>query len=102
MQLACLDLEGVLVPEVWIAVAEAAGIAELRLRLGGQPRTQLVAQRIPARNHHPARAHRVRPMLGRLRQRPFERQRRGARSLHVGPRPHRPGLERLKPANRYF
>ena len=31
MQLACLDLEGVLVPEVWIAVAEATGIAELRL-----------------------------------------------------------------------
>ena len=31
MQLACLDLEGVLVPEIWIAVAEATGIDELRL-----------------------------------------------------------------------
>lgn len=31
MQLACLDLEGVLVPEVWIAVAEATGIEDLRL-----------------------------------------------------------------------
>ncbi|MGI5952209.1 MAG: bifunctional phosphoserine phosphatase/homoserine phosphotransferase ThrH [Brooklawnia sp.] len=31
MQLACLDLEGVLVPEVWIAVAEHTGIEELRL-----------------------------------------------------------------------
>ncbi len=31
MQLACLDLEGVLVPEIWIAVAEHTGIPELRL-----------------------------------------------------------------------
>jgi phosphoserine/homoserine phosphotransferase len=29
--LACLDLEGVLVPEIWIGVAERSGIAELRL-----------------------------------------------------------------------
>jgi phosphoserine/homoserine phosphotransferase len=29
--IACLDLEGVLVPEVWIAVAEKTGIPELRL-----------------------------------------------------------------------
>jgi phosphoserine / homoserine phosphotransferase len=27
----CLDLEGVLVPEIWIAVAERTGIADLRL-----------------------------------------------------------------------
>lgn len=31
MDLACLDLEGVLVPEIWIAVADATGIEELRL-----------------------------------------------------------------------
>ena len=30
MQLACLDLEGVLVPEIWINVAERTGIDELR------------------------------------------------------------------------
>ena len=30
MEVACLDLEGVLVPEVWINVAERTGIAELR------------------------------------------------------------------------
>lgn len=29
--LACLDLEGVLVPEIWITVAEKTGIKELRL-----------------------------------------------------------------------
>ena len=31
MLLACLDLEGVLVPEIWINVAERTGIQELRL-----------------------------------------------------------------------
>ncbi|MCG8453614.1 MAG: bifunctional phosphoserine phosphatase/homoserine phosphotransferase ThrH [Spirochaetales bacterium] len=31
MKLVCLDLEGVLVPEIWIAVAERTGIEELKL-----------------------------------------------------------------------
>ena len=31
MEIACLDLEGVLVPEVWIAVAEHTGIEALKL-----------------------------------------------------------------------
>lgn len=31
MHLVCLDLEGVLVPEIWISFSEATGIAELRL-----------------------------------------------------------------------
>ena len=30
MEIACLDLEGVLVPEVWINVADRTGIEELR------------------------------------------------------------------------
>ena len=31
MELACLDLEGVLIPEIWIEFAERTGIEELRL-----------------------------------------------------------------------
>ena len=31
MYVTCLDLEGVLVPEIWIAFAEETGIEELRL-----------------------------------------------------------------------
>ena len=31
MYITCLDLEGVLVPEIWIAFAEETGIPELRL-----------------------------------------------------------------------
>ena len=30
MELACLDLEGVLIPEIWIAFAEKTNIPELR------------------------------------------------------------------------
>ena len=31
MKVVCLDLEGVLVPEIWIAFAESTGIEELRM-----------------------------------------------------------------------
>src|SRR6185436_1261692 len=35
--IACLDLEGVLVPEIWINVAERTGIAELRRTTRDEP-----------------------------------------------------------------
>ena len=34
MKIVCLDLEGVLVPEIWINVAERTGIEELRRTTG--------------------------------------------------------------------
>lgn len=37
MNIVCLDLEGVLVPEIWIAFAEAAGIPELRRTTRDEP-----------------------------------------------------------------
>jgi phosphoserine/homoserine phosphotransferase len=37
MRLVCLDLEGVLVPEIWIAFSEAAGINELRRTTRDEP-----------------------------------------------------------------
>jgi phosphoserine/homoserine phosphotransferase len=37
MRIVCLDLEGVLVPEIWIAVAEATGIGELRRTTRDEP-----------------------------------------------------------------
>ena len=37
MKIACLDLEGVLVPEIWINVAERTGIAELRRTTRDEP-----------------------------------------------------------------
>ena len=37
MQIVCLDLEGVLVPEIWIAVAERTGVPELRRTTRDEP-----------------------------------------------------------------
>ena len=37
MQLVCLDLEGVLVPEIWIAFSERSGIPELRRTTRDEP-----------------------------------------------------------------
>ena len=37
MKLICLDLEGVLVPEIWIAFAEASGIPELKKTTRDEP-----------------------------------------------------------------
>ncbi|MBM3487825.1 MAG: bifunctional phosphoserine phosphatase/homoserine phosphotransferase ThrH [Alphaproteobacteria bacterium] len=45
MQFVCLDFEGVLVPEIWIAVAERTGIAELRLTTRDEPDYDLLMQR---------------------------------------------------------
>ena len=37
MYVTCLDLEGVLVPEIWIAFAEASGIPELKKTTRDEP-----------------------------------------------------------------
>ena len=37
MEIACLDLEGVLVPEIWVALADEAGIAALKRTTRDEP-----------------------------------------------------------------
>ena len=37
LNIVCLDLEGVLVPEIWIAFADASGIPELRRTTRDEP-----------------------------------------------------------------
>ena len=37
MNIVCLDLEGVLVPEIWIAFAEASGVPELTRNASDEP-----------------------------------------------------------------
>ena len=37
MDIVCLDLEGVLVPEIWIAFSEASGIPELKRTTRDEP-----------------------------------------------------------------
>lgn len=47
MELACLDLEGVLIPEIWIGLAERTGIEELRATTRDIPDyDQLMKQRL--------------------------------------------------------
>ncbi len=53
MELACLDLEGVLIPEIWIAFAEKTGIQELRATTRDIPDYDvLMKQRIALLEQH--------------------------------------------------
>lgn len=53
MWITCLDMEGVLVPEIWIAVAEATGIEELRRTTRDEPDyDKLMAYRLDILRRH--------------------------------------------------
>ncbi len=53
MNIVCLDLEGVLVPEIWIAFSEATGIPELRRTTRDEPDyNKLMAYRIAILREH--------------------------------------------------
>ncbi len=53
MNVACLDLEGVLVPEIWIAFSEASGIPELKKTTRDEPDyDKLMNWRIDILNQH--------------------------------------------------
>ncbi len=53
MNIACLDLEGVLVPEIWIAFSEASGIPELKRTTRDEPDyDKLMKWRIGILNEH--------------------------------------------------
>lgn len=53
MNIACLDLEGVLVPEIWIAFAKASGIPELKRTTRDEPDyNKLMNWRIGILNEH--------------------------------------------------
>jgi phosphoserine/homoserine phosphotransferase len=45
MKIVCLDLEGILVPEIWIAFSEATGIPELRITTRDEPDYDLLMKR---------------------------------------------------------
>ena len=53
LNIVCLDLEGVLVPEIWIAFAEASGIPELKRTTRDEPDyNKLMAYRIAILKEH--------------------------------------------------
>lgn len=67
MQLACLDLEGVLVPEIWIAVAETTGIEELRLTTRDvADYDELMTHRLRVLNAHGLKLPQIQQVIGTL------------------------------------
>jgi phosphoserine / homoserine phosphotransferase len=67
MHLACLDLEGVLVPEIWINVAERTGIGELRRTTRDEPDyDKLMRQRIEILDRHGLKLGDIQAVIGTM------------------------------------
>nr|VFK79879.1 MAG: phosphoserine phosphatase [Candidatus Kentron sp. SD] len=67
VEIACLDLEGVLVPEVWIGVAERTGISELRATTRDVPDYDvLMRQRLSIIENHGLTLSDVREVIGTM------------------------------------
>ena len=66
--IACLDLEGVLVPEIWINVAERTGIAELRRTTRDEPDyDKLMRGRLALLDRHGLKLSDIQGVIGALR-----------------------------------
>lgn len=67
MKMVCLDLEGVLVPEIWISVAETTGIPELRLTTRDIPDYDvLMKRRIEILDEHRLTLLEIQGVIGRM------------------------------------
>ena len=67
MYITCLDLEGVLVPEIWIAFAEASGIPELRRTTRDEPDyNKLMNWRIGILKEHGLGLNEIRKVIGTI------------------------------------
>lgn len=72
--IATLDLEGVLVPEIWIAVAERTGIEALRRTTRDEPDyDKLMRARLEILDDHGLRLHDITDVIGGLRPEPGAR-----------------------------
>lgn len=67
MELACLDLEGVLIPEIWIAFAERTGIDELRATTRDIPDYDvLMKQRLGLLDQHGLKINDIQEVIAEL------------------------------------
>lgn len=67
MNIVCLDMEGVLVPEIWIAFAEETGIPELRRTTRDEPDyDKLMRYRIDILREHGLGLNEIRETIGRI------------------------------------
>lgn len=68
MELACLDLEGVLIPEIWIAFAEHTGIDELKATTRDIPDYDvLMKQRLQILDKHKLGINEIQEVIAQLR-----------------------------------
>ena len=68
VKLACLDLEGVLIPEIWINVAESTGIEALRRTTRDEPDYDvLMRSRLEILAEHGLRLSDIQEVIGRMR-----------------------------------
>ncbi|MCL2787003.1 MAG: bifunctional phosphoserine phosphatase/homoserine phosphotransferase ThrH [Micrococcales bacterium] len=75
MEVMCFDLEGVLVPEIWINVAEETGIEELRLTTRDVPvYDDLMAYRLRILDEHGLKISDIQRVIARLRPLPGARE----------------------------
>ncbi len=67
MNIVCLDLEGVLVPEIWIAFAEESGIPELRRTTRDEPDyDKLMAYRLSILREHGLGLPQIQDVIARI------------------------------------
>lgn len=67
MELACLDLEGVLIPEIWIAFAEETGIEELKATPRDIPcYDELMQQRLRILDEHGLKLPQIQETISKL------------------------------------
>ena len=67
MQVICLDLEGVLIPEIWIAFAEKTGIDELKATTRDVPDyDELMQQRLRLLVQHDLKLDAIQSVIGQL------------------------------------
>ena len=68
MEIVCLDLEGVLVPEIWIAFAEATGIPEFRRTTRDEPDyDKLMHYRIDLLDKHGFKLNQIQDVISSIR-----------------------------------
>ena len=67
MNIVCLDMEGVLVPEIWIAFAEETGIPELKLTTRDEPDyDKLMNYRIKILKEHGLRLKEIQEVIAKI------------------------------------
>ena len=67
MNIVCLDVEGVLLPEIWIAFADAAGIPELRRTTRDEPDyDKLMRRRLELLKEHGLGLNEIRKVIGTI------------------------------------